>query len=58
MVYDAWAGFFPSYEYTKIFTLGPAAMWSGGPASCNATLLSFDSKRMKTLAMLPFGVTG
>lgn len=58
LVYDNSAGFFPSYLFSQVFTLGPTASWSAGAANCTASVISYDSKRTKTLATLGFGVSG
>ncbi len=54
-VYEQWAGFYDSYNGGKNFTLGPTQSWSGGPASCTASLASFDkSGRPQMLSSINF----
>jgi len=56
MVYSATSGYFPSYPWpwTKDMNLA-SQMWTGGQASCTATLYTFNSKaRKQTLATLSF----
>jgi len=58
-VYEQWAGFFDSYAYGTMFTLGPTQLWSGGAASCTATLVSFDKNgRASALASTSFNAAG
>ena len=58
-----WAGYSPSaltdtMAAGGVFTLGPTAFWSGGQASCVATLYTFSkSHKQNTLATLPFTAT-
>jgi hypothetical protein len=40
-----------------VYTLGPTQMWSGGSASCTATLFSTDSGKRKNLASTSFTVS-
>lgn len=59
VVYEQWAGFFDSYAGSKMFTLGPTQLWTGGAASCTATLVSFDRNgRPSKLASTNFTVAG
>jgi hypothetical protein len=59
VVYEQWAGFFDSYAGSKIFTLGPTQLWTGGAANCTATLVSFDRNgRPSKLASTSFTVAG
>src|SRR5262249_34332655 len=59
VVYEQWAGFFSSYSGGQMFPLGPTQLWSGGAASCTATLVSFDKNgRPSTLASTSFDVAG
>jgi|SRR5215831_12839005 len=59
VVYEQWAGFFSSYNGSDMFTLGPTQLWSGGAASCTATLVSFDKNgKASTLASTGFSVSG
>ncbi len=52
----AWtAGFFPSYLWTKDVVLS-SPTWTGGPASCTATLMYSSNTKIVTLATLPFQV--
>jgi hypothetical protein len=56
VVYSASAGFYASYPWpwTQTMTLS-SQMWTGGAASCTATLYMFTSKGGKSvLATLPF----
>ena len=39
-----------------MYTLGPTQVWSGGAATCTATLFSYDSARRKNLATTSFNV--
>lgn len=57
LVYDNSAGFFASYKFPQEFTLGPTGSWTGGAANCTASVISYDSKRTKTIATLSFGVS-
>jgi hypothetical protein len=59
VVYEQWAGFFASYGGSQMFTLGPTQLWSGGAATCTATLVSYDKNgRQSTLASTNFNVAG
>jgi len=59
LVYEQWAGFFDGYVGSDMFTLGPTALWSGGAASCTATLVTFDRNgRAAKLASTSFNVVG
>jgi hypothetical protein len=59
VVYEQWDGFFDGYAGTQMFTLGPTQLWSGGAASCTATLVTFDRNgRPSKLASTSFNVTG
>ena len=49
------AGFYPSYLWTKDVTLSSPS-WTGGAASCTATLDYSNGKTVITLATLPFQV--
>jgi hypothetical protein len=56
VVYSATTGYFASYPWpwTQTMTLS-SQMWTGGDASCVATLYMFNSRAKKTtLANLPF----
>lgn len=56
VVYSATTGYFASYPWpwTQTMTLS-SQMWTGGNASCVATLYTFNSRAKKTtLATLPF----
>jgi hypothetical protein len=57
VVYDNWVGYFSSYMFPQVFTLGPTAMWSGGAASCTAYLVNEGAKRPSTLGTLSFSVS-
>ena len=58
VVYQQTQGFFPTYLYGQIFTLGPTPMWSAGAADCKATLVQRTSNgRSKTLAAITFHVS-
>lgn len=58
IVYQQWAGLYPSYSGSQIFTLGPTELWTGGSASCTATLLVFDKRGdPRTLATSSFQVS-
>jgi hypothetical protein len=57
VVYQQTQGFFPTYLYGQIFTLGPTPMWTGGAADCKAALVQRTSNgRSKTLATITFHV--
>jgi hypothetical protein len=57
LVYEQWAGFFDSYAGSKMFTLGPTQLWSGGAANCTATLVTYDKNGRPTkLATTSFDV--
>jgi hypothetical protein len=56
LVYGATHGFFSSYFTAPVYTLGPTQLWSGGAASCTATLFSFDGAKRKNLATTTFSV--
>jgi hypothetical protein len=57
LVYSASAGFYPEYpwQYAQTFTLRSNA-WTGGAASCTATLQYNDGKRIIELKSLDFAV--
>lgn len=57
LVYSASAGFFPSYPWpwTQNFTLSSNS-WTGGAASCKATLYSVDGGSETILTTLSFNV--
>jgi hypothetical protein len=57
VVYQQTQGFFSTYLYGQIFTLGPTSMWSGGAADCTAKLVQRTSSRSKTLATITFHVS-
>jgi hypothetical protein len=42
VVFQQSAGFYPGYPWSQVYTLKSAA-WTGGAASCNATLYSANS---------------
>jgi hypothetical protein len=55
-LYSATAGFFPSYPWSRNFTLSNG-MWTSGAADCKATLyMTKDGTRSTTLATLDFHV--
>ena len=59
VVYTETRGFFSSYYTSPVFTLGPTLMWTGGSASCTATLFSVDQNgKRRDLASTSFAVTG
>jgi hypothetical protein len=55
LAYNAWAGFFPSYEYGQIFTL-TSGWWTGGAADCTANLTESTAKGLVTRATTTFHV--
>ena len=55
MVLSWSAGFFPSYLWTKNLTLSSPS-WTGGAASCTATLMYSNNRKIITLLTLPFQV--
>lgn len=57
-VYEQWQGFFPSYRWGQVFTLGPTDLWTSGGATCSARLVSWDNGRDRTLAELSFDAAG
>jgi hypothetical protein len=57
LVYGATHGFFSSYFTAPVYTLGPTQLWSGGAATCTATLFSTtDGSKRKVLATTSFNV--
>ena len=59
VVYEQWAGFFDGYLGSTMFTLGPTQLWTGGAASCTATLVTYDKNgRASALASTSFSVSG
>jgi hypothetical protein len=56
LVYGQTRGFFDGYFTDPMYTLGPTQVWSGGAATCTATLFSYDSARRKNLATTSFNV--
>jgi len=57
LVYDNWVGYFSSYMFPQVFTLGPTQLWASGAANCTAAVVSEDARRPKTLATLTFPVS-
>jgi hypothetical protein len=57
LVYDNWVGYFSSYMFPQVFTLGPTQLWAGDAANCTAAVVSEDGRRPKTLATLTFPVS-
>jgi hypothetical protein len=57
LVYDNWVGYFSSYMFPQVFTLGPTQLWGGGAANCTATVVNKDTSRQKILATLNFPVS-
>jgi hypothetical protein len=57
LVYDNWVGYFASYQFPQVFTLGPTQLWTGGAANCSATVVDKNAKRPRTLATLNFAVS-
>lgn len=56
-VYGSWSGYFPSYEWGQVFTLGPTNSWNGGAADCKAKLVTFSlNGRERVLATTSFHV--
>jgi hypothetical protein len=57
LVYTSSAGFYPGYPWpwAQTFTLSTAA-WTGGAASCTASLYYYNGRRYMTLKALSFGV--
>lgn len=57
LVYSAEAGFYPSYPWpgTQIFPLASPS-WTGGAASCTASLYYFAGRKVVTLMTLDFQV--
>jgi hypothetical protein len=56
LVYGQVQGFFASYYTAPNFTLGPTLVWSGGSASCTATLFSDDGGKRRDLTSTSFAV--
>jgi hypothetical protein len=56
-VYTGSAGFYPGYPWpwAQTFTLSSAA-WTGGAASCSASLYYWNGRRYTTLKTISFGV--
>jgi hypothetical protein len=57
LVYTSSAGFYPGYPWpwAQTFTLSSAA-WTGGAASCTASLYYWNGRRYSTLKTLSFSV--
>lgn len=56
LVYDGWAGFYPSAWFGRNFTLS-SATWLGGGADCTARLIGWGKNgRERVLAEQPFRV--
>lgn len=57
LVYTSSAGFYPGYPWpwAQTFTLASAA-WTGGAASCTASLYYYNGRRYSTLKTLNFSV--
>jgi hypothetical protein len=55
LVFSQRAGFFPSYMWSKDFTL-QSSSWTGGAADCTAWLYYSAKGTFRTLATLPFHV--
>lgn len=57
LVYSAESGFYPSYPWpgTQIFPLSSPS-WTGGAASCTASLYYFAGRKTVTLTTLDFQV--
>jgi hypothetical protein len=55
LVYNSWAGFFPSYDNGQTFTLS-SGWWTGGAADCTANLSEWTSKDIITRATTSFHV--
>src|SRR4051794_16435095 len=56
LVYAQTQGFFAAYYTTPNYQLGPTPSWSGGAASCTATLFSSDGAKRHNLASTAFNV--
>ena len=54
LVYSQWHGFYPSYIWGQVFTLGPTPSWPSGAADCNARLIKLRGTRETTLATTTF----
>jgi hypothetical protein len=54
LVYSQWHGFYPSYIWGQVFTLGPTPSWQSGAADCNARLIKLRGTRETTLATTSF----
>jgi len=59
VVYGAATGYYASYPWpwTQNMTLSSGS-WTGGPASCTATLSAYSGTSVTTLATLNFSVAG
>ena len=59
LVYNDTRGFFAGYYTAPVFTLGPTLSWTGGSASCTASLFSVNSNGKRSeLAATFFTVVG
>lgn len=58
VVYTQWHGFYDSYEFGQVFTLGPTPSWTSGPAKCEARLVVWGKSSYRTLASTLFDAAG
>ena len=58
VVYTQWHGFYDSYEFGQVFTLGPTPSWTSGPAKCEARLVVWGKSGYRTLASTLFDAAG
>jgi hypothetical protein len=49
LVYSQWHGFYPSYIWGQVFTLGPTPSWQSGAADCTARLVKLRSNGRQSL---------
>jgi len=58
VVSENWQGYFPTALGNEWFYLGPSQAWTGGDATCTATLEKSDNKGWAVLASTSFSVAG
>jgi hypothetical protein len=55
LVYSNQVGYYPGYPWVQYFTLA-SSYWTGGAASCTATLQYWNGKRWSSLTSISFPV--
>jgi hypothetical protein len=58
VVYQQSHGFYPSYKWGQVFTLGPTNLWTSGGSKCTARLGYWSSSRYRTLTSISFAASG